>query len=395
MLSISDDIVKEIKKYSRFSSVEFIIGTKCQNACSYCYRVNCQNDGPILPVSNERIKLYLKNAQEMGLVERPKSIEFFGGDPLINIDALNGWVDTLKYETDCISIPTNGRILESIPETLIQEMIDNAKPSRLFFSLSVDGLLEKENRPLSEFGRMQGFSSDRDWSKLFDIAKKFNMGFHPMLTFSTSHRWFDMWLHLYENASNVYLLEVRHGTGDPSSLVDGVISIGKIINYCHANNIKNTFNATEMNTTLRGLPCAALMNMTINTDGKVYFCHRLLNERYLIADLVSKEINIRKFVSLGAGYNFKNSASCMQCPIRNVCPTMCVGAVDEYWGGAMSTPIPSVCAYYLLKYTALAKRFPEWKSDEVDYKTATEQCNKYFGSEVYNIILKTWSQQNV
>jgi len=384
----SKDVVDEVKKYSRFSTMEFIVGTKCQNACRYCYRTRFQNEGPILPLNRERMRIYFDNAREMGLIDRPNQIEFFGGDPMIDMDAFNGWVDEFKQDTNFFSIPTNGRMLERLSDIHIQEMIDNAAPAKLMFSLSIDGISEPFNRPLSAFGHMQGFKQGRDWKRVFDMAKKFHMGFHPMLDFEEVYDWFNVWNFFQKEGVHLYLLEVRHPVDEKEKLVQGVVEIAKILKTCKEKNIPNTFNTTQPHTTMRGLPCSALTNLSINTDGKVYFCHRLLNEKYLIADVVTKQINMRKFVALGAGYNFHNSASCMQCPIRNVCPTMCVGAMDEYWNGAMSTPIPSVCAYYLLKYSALTMMFEEWKQLSFDLDEAIHACKHYFGDNVYDSLME-------
>ena len=64
------EVKDEIKKYNRHTSVEFIIGNKCQNACKYCYRTAYQNQGPVIAMSLDKMKLFYDNAIEMGLIER-------------------------------------------------------------------------------------------------------------------------------------------------------------------------------------------------------------------------------------------------------------------------------------------------------------------------------------
>jgi len=349
-----DDVVK----YRRRTSVEFIVGTKCQNACKYCYRVSCQNDGELLGTTVERMRMMYENAIDMGMIDRGTGIEIFGGDPITDYSFFKSVVEHFRDDTTQFLVPTNGRIIENIKDAEIDALIE-ASGNKLSLSLSVDGPQDM-NRPMSQFGHMSGVPEERNWDRLFSLAKKYHWGFHPMLHFPTASLWFDTWKWFFDHDAHVYLLEVRHPIDDPKNIVEGVYQLAKIILTCEKMNIKPAFNTTSPSRTPRGLGCSALTSLCINTDGRVYFCHRLMQERYLIADLVTKQVDMRKYVMLGAGYDFKNSATCMRCPIKKYCMTVCVGAADEYWQGAVSLPIPSTCKYALLKLFYLINRTNTW-----------------------------------
>jgi len=73
----------------------------------------------------------------------------------------------------------------------------------------------------------------------------------------------------------------------------------------------------------------------------------------------------------------------MKCPIRRVCSGQCQGAIDEYWEGAIGTPIPSVCHYYLLKYYALSKISRVWDLQQyVDYEVLGKVVDSIYGPDV-------------
>lgn len=383
------EVKDEILKYNRFINLEFIIGTKCQNACKYCYRVPYQNSGSFIDMSIEKMKMYYENSVEMGLIsDKLESISVFGGDPIIDLDYFRSIVSEFKDKTHVIVIPTNGRVLESISDSEIDSLLE-ISDGKLKISLSVDGPInENTQRPLSNFGKMQGFKQERNWDRLIYLSKKYGWGFHPMFWFENVTTWFDTWKWFVDNDLTVYTLEVRHGHKDDDVLAEGVYMLAKIIEYCNLYNISNKFNSTNMSSTIRGLTCSALNTLYINSDGCAYFCHRVIEDQFKIADLVSKNINLNNYITLGAGFNFRNSASCLLCPIRHICPGPCIGMIDEYWDrrGCVSIPIPSMCKYYLLKNGYFIHRgYENWKNINIT-DDIHEAVFHNFGPKIYKTL---------
>jgi len=382
------EVKDEIKQYNRFTSVEFIIGTKCQNACKYCYRVPYQNLGSYIDMSIENMKLYYNNAVEMGLISNNNlQLELFGGEPIIDLDYFKNALIEFKDKFNNIIIPTNGRILENLTDYEIEDLI-NASDNKMHISLSVDGpLMENIQRPLSNFGKMQGFKQNRNWDRLIYLSKKYDWGFHPMFWLEYADAWFDTFKWFIDNDVHPYLLEVRHGHYDDSKLIEGVYQLAKIIEYCIKYNIDiKKLNTTKLGIVHRGLTCSALTTLCINTDGCVYFCHRLLKPQFKIADLKTKEININNYIALGAGFDFRNFTSCISCPIRQYCCGPCIGMLDEYWDkrGAISIPIPSMCKYNLLKIGYFSyRKYKTW-----DFITDTNKIHTAvfanFGHDIYH-----------
>lgn len=352
---------------NKTTSVEFILGTQCQNSCAYCYRRIYQYDNPISPISISKLRLYFNNAKEMGLIHTPIILELFGGDPIVDLIYFKNLLSEFKDDVEYFLVPSNGRILENLKDEDIDELIE-ASGKKLSISLSVDSPIQEPiKRPLSLLGQMQGFTDSRNWDRLIYLAKKYGWGFHPMFDFNNVDEWFNIFKYFVDNEVAVYLLEVRHPVTD-NQAIKGAIQIGKIMKFVKEYKIDFKFNAIDAHIIPRGLGCSALTTLTINTDGKTYFCHRLLKERYAIADLVTKEIDPTKYIMYSSGFDHKNSHYCMNCPLRISCGGYCVGMVDEYWDryGVESIPILSICKYYLLKSYILTQIDEGWKSLNLD-----------------------------
>lgn len=365
-----------------YTNIEFVFSNKCQKACTYCYRVRYQNEGPVFPMRPADMERYLEVIIKYNLVEMPTTFELFGGDPMLDLSTLTEYLKVMAPYAKKMMFPTNGLILENLHDDTIEELIQTSN-NTLSFSLSVDGPVEDIQRPLSKFGKMQGFKQTRNWDRLFHIAEKFKSGFHPMLVFENANRWFEIWDFFRKKASNLYLLEVRHPIADLQNAVEGVYQIAKIIRTCEKENIENAFNCTFPAITDRGMACSALTSLMVHYTGKSYYCHRLLYPKYEIFDFNKEQVDLRKFHLLNTAWHHSNSATCMKCPIRRVCSGQCQGAIDEYWEGAIGTPIPSVCHYYLLKYYALSKISRVWDLQQyVDYEVLGKVVDSIYGPDV-------------
>jgi radical SAM protein with 4Fe4S-binding SPASM domain len=231
---------------------------------------------------------------------------------------------------------------------------------------------------------MQGMKQERNWDRLIELGKKYNSGFHPMLSFDTVDKWFDTWNFFISKGVGCYLLEVRHPV-TKEQMFEAVRQLVKIIKTSDKLGLKNTFNTTTPSIINRGMTCSAQTTLSINSDGCVYTCHRLMNERFKIADLNTKEIDVSKFVMWKGLYHRRNQIVCMGCPIKKICPGQCLGAVYEYWGyGGITIPIPSLCQYFLLKFYILSSLFDVWEKSMNGVNTTKLEQSVYgnFGKDI-------------
>ena len=120
------DIISD-PRFNKIVNCELVIGTKCQNACKYCYRVHKQHEGPIIGMPIDRARLYIDNAIEMGLLEeKTHSFDIFGGDPIVDIDYFKALCKLISPYCKEIHVPTNARLLERIKDQDIDEIVEAA-----------------------------------------------------------------------------------------------------------------------------------------------------------------------------------------------------------------------------------------------------------------------------
>jgi len=359
--------ILENKVLNRCKSIEIVSSEKCQNACKYCYRVKKHSKSPVYSLKGHHVKTLvdalLNQIEQDTSFTKVRDFELFGGDSLIDYaDAL----DILRtinreYKPQRITIPTNARMLQELTINDIRRLVDMETP--VGFSLSVDGISDG-NRRLSKIGKMLAYNEEVNYPKLLKIAKEFGCGFHPMLSFTDFTNWLPTIKHFFENMGVIpYLLEVRHSLSHGQSL-GAVKELVKVRKYLESKNLpkeslKNA-NTTSGSITPRGLGCSALTTLCIMPNGDIPFCHRLIDEPWLIGN-VFHGIDISKAVQYTSTMDHRNFPDCIICPIRRFCNGLCVGACYEYWGDPW-IPITTICDYMRLKYYIFGEVFEDWKN---------------------------------
>jgi len=381
------------KFLNRISSIEFTISEKCQNACKYCYRVKHHNKSKIEHISVDDFKLMITNLQLMfnKNILQNKTIELFGGDPVLNYDKLIKFFKILdSYKVDRIILPTNGRLIQELTINDIKKLINSLKFSNVLFSLSVDSPYMDRNRPLSKYGKMLCYNNDINYDFIKKIIKNFprNFSFHPMLSFTTISEWQNSVKFFYDNFNYIpYLLEVRH----PLSLDESLYAVQEMIKlrqfakslpeYKNKIDFANSISASICP---RGLGCSALTCLNIMPNGDIPFCHRLVESPYIYGNIFKQQFNKEMAISYTSLFNFRNLTSCIECNIREVCTGQCLGANFEYWGDAFIM-IPSICNYFKLKIYAMSKRFKSFfdsYKNYVDYKKLRNELKTIFGDDI-------------
>ena len=388
------DIIIEKKILNRISSIEFVVSEKCQNQCVYCYRVKKHNASNITYVNPEVVELYMENFFEMFNLNteftKIRGSELFGGDALLDYQKCKQIIELLyyKYKFKNIVIPTNGRMINDLTEHDIQDLIYDRKAGKVIahLSLSVDGIISEKQRPLSKFGKMLGYKENLDYKKLMKLSDKYQMGFHPMLSFDKPETWYETVKFFVDLKTKPYLLEIRHSI-DRNLIMTCVEQLALIRTYVEQklNKIeaKQCFNTIYPSQIPRGLGCSALTTLTIMPNGDLPFCHRLIDNPWVYGNLALKQIDISKAVTLISGYHHANHPDCIKCPVRRICSGQCAGASYEYWGDPW-IPISSICDYTICKFYILSQLFDDWGKMisvphyNIDINEIRDRCNHIY-----------------
>ena len=405
----SNEAIKRMA-LQRCTSIEFIITEKCQNACKYCYRVKKHALSPYDMLDPEHLRLYIRKLKEMfgDDVFRNREVELFGGDPLLDYDHTCKILEVLDQEVSdeiiYIGMPTNGRLLQEITMHDIEHLLSKTKVP-VGFSFSVD-VIDTVQRNLSNTGSYLSYNEEINLDMLIKLAKEGGHGFHPMLDFSTIDKWFDQFKTFFDAGVRPYLLEVRHPLSKEQA-IEAVRQMVRIRYYIDKHDPKSLrhMNTIAASTVPRGLGCSAHTSLCITIDGKIPFCHRVLDPPWICGNLLTGDLNLSKFVFFKAGFDHRNHVACLTCPVRFACTGQCAGASYEYWGDPW-TPIESICNYTKLKIFVMTNLFPDWitlLTESVQagrfYKQGlVDEIDRIFGySNVMQLIeeLKTWQKEDL
>ncbi len=382
-----------LNKYlNRISSIEFVISEKCQNACKYCYRVQHHNKSKISHITIEDFKLIINNLKHMfgNDILQNRTIELFGGDPVLNYDILINIFEILKLnEIDHVVLPTNARLIQELTFNDIRKLIKSLK-SKVFFSLSVDSPHMDNNRQLSKYGKMLCYNIDIDYDYIFKLTKQFPniFSFHPMLSFNSISNWKKTVDFFYNKFKHIpYLLEVRHALSKSQSIeaVQKLIEIrqfGKTLP--EYKEITNFANSISPSICPRGLGCSALTTLCIMPNGNIPFCHRLIESPYVFGNIFKQQFNKEMAISYTSLFDFKNLTSCINCNIRTICPGQCLGANFEYWGDAFIMN-PTICDFFKLKMYGMMKNFKSFKnaySRHINFDNLLYELKLIFGDDI-------------
>jgi radical SAM protein with 4Fe4S-binding SPASM domain len=387
-------IVKN-KFLNRRTSMEIIINEKCQNNCKYCYRTYKHNRSSIFSVEPTIVENLMNNFLDLFNLTKEeffkhRHIELYGGEPLLDYKhSMDIFRVVDKFKPKYISIPTNARLVSELSEYDVDRLLGSIE-TKIHLSLSVDGIPNEMNRPLSKIGKMLAYDDVINYEKLFKLAKKHGCGFHPMLPFDSISRWFDTVKFFFDSFGIVpYLLEIRHSLSKEDS-IEAVVQLCKIRNFYEklgdkAVGLANTIKASIVP---RGLGCSALTALTIMPNGDMPFCHRVIDPPWVYGN-VFHGVDISKMISLTSVYDHRNVPDCFVCPIREYCSGQCAGSCYEYWGSPW-IPIPSVCDYMRLKHYIFSMKYNDWKqmTDKKVMSRLKDLCVNKFGENSIKYILE-------
>lgn len=354
-----------------YNSVEFFISPACNLSCKYCYLRKYGDKLYPKEILNyeeiaENSRLLVDWLEDIGFKGR---LELFSGEPTllpIFFDMLDYAIEHLKDAV--ILIPTNMTFL--FDDELTREIEERLKTGRVFLSASLDGkYLQDINRPFKTEKRKY---SDEFWHRAFQFAKKWKIGFHPMIYSNGIELWKDnfLWfMDMHERygipRETLYLLEVRNAEWTPEQIFELYKFMKFLVKYAYQEIAKcdkekfidfilrkRGFNILSSPFSIIGRGCGCSLQSTLTVrlgDLAIVPCHRLAYGAYVGGYFEKKDgkiVGIRAhspelYIAIMTG-SFKNFPVCESCLLKHLCSGGCLGAQAEI-NGEPFVPIPSVC----------------------------------------------------
>lgn len=370
-------------------SIEFIFSPYCNLKCKYCYLNHHYDEQfPLQDFNAEKsIDNALKICQWLVNNHYTPTLNIFSGELFAQESGFKLLEKILDFYSSVpkddripkIVIPTNGTFCGTEKESQVEVLIQKAEKLNipLYLSLSIDGIyMDEDNRP----GIL------RDYSHIFNFAKKYNLCFHPMIYSNNIEKWIDNFNWFQEKFKeynipwyNLYLLQVRNKEWTREQnyelykFIKYIIhysyekcdkSIIKFFNFLNQLNYGLGFNILSWlnNNTIDRYTCSIQLELSIRlNDMKVFPCHRLMYPSFEIGQYNENMLLKAANVSLGVAIPYiapKNAPLCSNCDINELCQGGCLGSQYETTKSIL-TPIPTVCLNYIYIFKALIDGFDE------------------------------------
>lgn len=392
------------KRDPHYSRLELMVTADCNLGCKYCY------------IHRHGKKLYKPEIREHDLLRKnldivldwliennyTPEVDFFSGSPLsqeITLELLEKIYERYKEvpkekRIPSIVIPTNFTFILS--DELIKRVEDLIEKFRnigisMLLSASIEGKYMEQNRPFrfnqprdrGLFLPEKDLRNDEYYDKVFRFAKKHNCGFHPMVYSNDIHLWQKNFLWFQDMFRkheipyyNIYLLEVRNIEWTDEQIRDYLYFVEFLIRWTWKEICKEDKNkfmdfmikrrgynilVSTLFRKARGTTCSLQTMFYIRLgDLKIIPCHRQCYDGYEFGKFIIKNdkiigieaINTEMAIGIFSNES-KNQPYCVDCIIKEICPSGCLGSQLESNGDPF-TPIPTVCELYHKKiYTEL------------------------------------------
>lgn len=372
-LEALDDIRQAVLEEALFSNPQDIrfdyssLGVKalclnvahlCNMKCRYCFA--SQGDfgrgKALMPfeVGRQAIDFLL---EQSGPVRRLE-VDFFGGEPLLNIKVVKQLVDygeqaaSERGKQIHFTLTTNGLLLDDDINRFILD-------KQLSVVLSMDGRPETHdfNRPLSDgsgsYSRVLPRFKDLVGLKPVSYYIRGTFARHT-LDFASDYR------HLADLGFDSISLEPAVGTGKefalqesdlPEVLAEYERLADLILEYRRAGREVSFF---HFNLNLQQGPClakrmtgcgAGVEYLAVTPEGDLYPCHQLVGEEGFYMGNVANSPLDQEIRRKLAGSHMANKAECMRCWARNFCGGGC-HANNYLSQGSLLQPNPVTCAMH-------------------------------------------------
>lgn len=320
-----------------------VLSEKCNLDCSYC-DVDKRSKLSIDP------QLYLAEFRKMReqFPDETIKIDFFGGEPLLQIPLINEILDGVKDDKNLkLFMPTNGLLLT---EENTQWLLDN----NIEISLSFDGLWQDKNRlQLNGKGTLARFWEKRDMFKRIPGITCHTMIGKGCFNLLENH------LYIRDNFGfNPELTLVRDvGTWNPTTVEKLKVGITELFDWYIDNPhedmpffirhyLRHYLNyAAKKHTTDN---CGAGSDVWMFSENKTVPCTRFKDRPELIAE-------IPKYAKM---------KECESCEVRNYCEKGCLFEQIKNQG-----PIAELCDIYRFTYHCINRMTTSLRTNEHFIKT--------------------------
>ncbi|MHB1391644.1 MAG: radical SAM protein [Clostridia bacterium] len=327
--------------------ITFMSSRTCNLGCKYCFAGEGEYGNNVRKPKQLNSHIYMesiKRATEM-YPEGVKSISFFGGEPLINIEEIERFVPECieYYKLKGLPIP---KMAVDTNATLIDEGIaEFLHKYGIGAGLSLDG--PKEINDLGRVAKNGDISVYDTVVEKVELLKKHGIGYIFQVTLNKNHiqqykpgkvkEWLDN-IQVFENTNLSFVPvesdDIRYGIKDEKTLKAFDMLVRELANYYIEELYKDNPRkiATGIVAPLVQVAknkyqesCAAGHWLFIDTDGNIYPCQMFCNDdEFLLGNVLDERVEIDK-VNEYANINRMDGESCKQCIAQNICSVWCKG----------------------------------------------------------------------
>lgn len=327
----NEDTTKESLPEINLQSIILPISGHCNLRCSYCFAQN-KGDFGFSDINSQKAKEIIDYTFKNNNAEFACTINFFGGEPLLNIRTIE---ETIKYTKEKysdrkinFSITTNGTILNKKILTLIKE-------NNIGVLLSYDGPLELGSHRIYTNGK----HTNSKVIKNIELLKTENIKFQLRATIPSDCNSMKDVYEYFESLNIPFaaVLAYKSRNTDESCIYDGKLDffeeqykalldfyIFRIKNKLPINcySIRNDIWLLERHET-KNYSCAGGVNLfAIIDNGNIFSCeHLAFHEKYRIGNITSG-ID-KETLSEMQPQNVNEIAGCKECWVRYLCAGGC------------------------------------------------------------------------
>lgn len=358
------------KQCTPVSSLNLILTTHCNMDCIYCYGGKGRHEN--LPGGSYNLAPrhmqpeigflavdYLLKAAALTRARTPGSINFFGGEPLLNQKTMQAVMDYADRQAEAFgvelprfSITTNGTLLRDAFIALFRKF-------DVAVQVSFDGTPDAQNinRP---FRRKAGESSYESCRRAFRTLRDEGIAFRVRATISRHNT--DI-LRAIEHLDELGVSHVHFAIANMHDSFDGglseqdidelLIEYAGIADYMF-NRIRGgkryvrCTNLTGLVSTLhsrkeKSFCCGAGIGLlSVVPDGRLFLCHRFAGEDAFCVGHIRDGIGFSKRRDLIERMHINTHQECRACWCRDICGGGCPYS-NYLHGNTLSTPDPVDC----------------------------------------------------
>lgn len=350
VIDVPDTTPKQDKQIGEIKALCLHICHDCNMRCRYCFagegNYHSARNYMSLEVGRKAIDFLIKNSGKRHNLE----VDFFGGEPLMNLDVVRGIVEYARAQEDIygkvfsFTMTTNCLLLnDSNIEWLNKEMHNVV--------LSIDGRREVHNKVRKTVGGKDAYDIVLSNAKKF-AAVRGDKSYYVRGTFTAENLDFasDV-LYLREQgftqiSVEPVVLEDGHPLAIKATDIDTIIQeytrLAAEYIECRRDGVNKWFNFFHFMLDLEGGPCikkrltgcgAGCEYLAVTPMGDIYPCHQFAEiDGYSMGNVLSGEfcLDISKVF---AANTVMTKQSCKDCPAKYYCSGGCVANAINFGGG--------------------------------------------------------------